>query len=388
MKQMTCEMCGSTELLKQEGVFVCQTCGTKYSVEEAKKMMIEGTVNLQISRDNEVPNLLRLAKTANLGENYQDAVDYAEEILTIDASNADAWAIKALNIHCTLPVNSRSFEIIKATAKQAISLCDENAKTKLADDIVEGVLNNALLVAGLSGIPLEIISCFNSCCDLIEEIPEVSGALVANRYDYFCNMRTHPDFKNIIENRWGDPIFADTRPDNRLKKLLDERYPDAYKIHLEAKHEEAYKKGQEWLAKAQYAGDFRVAAMYFKEAEDFKDAKELLAKCQSEEKTHPEDPNRKPAKTTSDGCYVATCVYGSYDCPQVWTLRRFRDNTLGSTWYGRLFIRTYYAISPTLVRWFGETNWFKKLWKDKLDRMVSKLRSDGIEDTPYEDKNW
>ena len=38
MKQLTCEMCGSTELIKQDGFFVCQTCGTKYSVEEAKKM--------------------------------------------------------------------------------------------------------------------------------------------------------------------------------------------------------------------------------------------------------------------------------------------------------------------------------------------------------------
>ncbi|MBR3965190.1 MAG: leucine-rich repeat domain-containing protein [Clostridia bacterium] len=88
------------------------------------------------------------------------------------------------------------------------------------------------------------------------------------------------------------------------------------------------------------------------------------------------------------GCYVATCVYGSYDCPQVWTLRRYRDDTLGSTWYGRLFIRTYYAISPTLVKWFGKTSWFKKLWKGKLDRMVAKLQSDGVESTPYQDKNW
>ena len=46
MKQLTCEMCGSTDLLKQDGVFVCQTCGTKYSLEEAKKMMIEGTVDV------------------------------------------------------------------------------------------------------------------------------------------------------------------------------------------------------------------------------------------------------------------------------------------------------------------------------------------------------
>ena len=93
-------------------------------------------------------------------------------------------------------------------------------------------------------------------------------------------------------------------------------------------------------------------------------------------------------KTKSGGCYVATCVYGSYDCPQVWTLRRYRDDTLASTWYGRTFIRTYYAVSPTLVAWFGHTDWFKKLWRGKLDRMVDALQKDGVEDTPYDDKPW
>lgn len=88
------------------------------------------------------------------------------------------------------------------------------------------------------------------------------------------------------------------------------------------------------------------------------------------------------------GCYVATAVYGSYDCPQVWTLRRYRDNILASTWYGRAFIHTYYAISPTLVKWFGHTEWFKKMWKGKLDSMVKKLQNEGVESTPYEDKNW
>lgn len=90
----------------------------------------------------------------------------------------------------------------------------------------------------------------------------------------------------------------------------------------------------------------------------------------------------------SGKCYVATCVYGAYDCPQVWTLRRYRDDTLASTWYGRLFVHTYYAISPTLVKLFGDTNWFKKFWRGKLDHMVAKLRKSGVEDTPYEAREW
>ena len=88
-----------------------------------------------------------------------------------------------------------------------------------------------------------------------------------------------------------------------------------------------------------------------------------------------------------NGCYIATCVYGSYDCPQVWTLRRFRDYTLDETWYGRLFIKCYYAISPTLVKWFGETRWFRRFWRYKLDKIVANLNSKGIENTRYKDKH-
>lgn len=46
MKRLTCEMCGSTDLIKEDGVFVCQSCQCRYSVEEARKLMIEGTVEV------------------------------------------------------------------------------------------------------------------------------------------------------------------------------------------------------------------------------------------------------------------------------------------------------------------------------------------------------
>lgn len=88
------------------------------------------------------------------------------------------------------------------------------------------------------------------------------------------------------------------------------------------------------------------------------------------------------------GCFVATCVYGSYDCSQVWVLRRYRDNVLAEKWYGKVFIKAYYFIGPALVRWFGESKWFKMVWRGKLDRMVHKLKEKGIEDTPYQDRDW
>ncbi len=85
------------------------------------------------------------------------------------------------------------------------------------------------------------------------------------------------------------------------------------------------------------------------------------------------------------GCYVATAVYGSYDCPQVWALRRYRDQFLSCHTLGRAFIKVYYTLSPTAVKWFGHTKWFNHLWRSILDRMVRKLKACGYQDTPYND---
>lgn len=86
------------------------------------------------------------------------------------------------------------------------------------------------------------------------------------------------------------------------------------------------------------------------------------------------------------GCYVATAVYGSYDCPQVWTLRRFRDFSLAKKWYGRAFIKFYYAVSPTMVKYFGNMPWFKNYFRKRLDKLVAELNDQGYGNEPYYDR--
>lgn len=84
-------------------------------------------------------------------------------------------------------------------------------------------------------------------------------------------------------------------------------------------------------------------------------------------------------------CYIATCVYGSYDTPELWIFRRFRDGYLGSRGWGRAFIRVYYAVSPVLVFLFGRSHWFRSFWRRVLDRIAADLRKKGYEDTRYSD---
>lgn len=96
----------------------------------------------------------------------------------------------------------------------------------------------------------------------------------------------------------------------------------------------------------------------------------------------------KSVNDNNGGCYVATCVYGSYDCPQVWTLRRYRDVVLSKTFTGRIFVRIYYGISPFFVKHFGRSYLFKKICKYPLDYIVGDLINKGFSSAPYKDKKW
>jgi len=91
MKQLVCEMCGGTDLLKQDGVFVCQSCQTKYSVEEARRMMIEGTVEVKgkVSVDNtaKLDNLFKAARRAREEFNTDQAFKYYEQLSMEDPDN-------------------------------------------------------------------------------------------------------------------------------------------------------------------------------------------------------------------------------------------------------------------------------------------------------------
>lgn len=98
----------------------------------------------------------------------------------------------------------------------------------------------------------------------------------------------------------------------------------------------------------------------------------------------PVSPANKNSKSRG-GCYIATCVYGSYDCPQVWTLRRYRDNVLSESALGRAFIKAYYTISPYLVCNLGHYKSIRTVWKRCLDSIVQLLNSKGYSDAPYND---
>ncbi len=75
----------------------------------------------------------------------------------------------------------------------------------------------------------------------------------------------------------------------------------------------------------------------------------------------------------SSGCYIATAVYGSYTCREVFTLRRYRDDYLSKHLWGRAFIRVYYALSPTLAKRIRPDSRLGKSIRKYLDKKVDRL---------------
>ena len=88
MKQIRCEMCGNSDLIKQDGVFVCQFCGAKYTLEEAKKLLIEGVVDVsgsavKIDDSERLVNYYQMAESAFASNNFRESESYCNKSLKV-----------------------------------------------------------------------------------------------------------------------------------------------------------------------------------------------------------------------------------------------------------------------------------------------------------------
>lgn len=275
MKQLACEMCGSTDIIKQEGIFVCQSCGCKYSAEEAKKMISgEDSVSVKV----------------------QDPVKIVNNDFETKLAVAENWA--------------------EIYFKQGPEFVQYGELTGF------DAMTQYYSLAELAGAN------------------ESRIYLSEAKFYVEANLKGFADKTRVLYNR---EAFI-----NHYIYLMDRAI--------------------------NYANESEKDALREQKEKGIADLQKRLAPYKEQQ--------------AQAGCYVATAVYGSYDCPEVWTLRRYRDFSLSKTFIGKMFIKVYYAISPTLVRWFGKTKWFNTVFKYELDKMVDNLRKQGFQSTPYDDIKW
>ena len=123
-RPLACEMCGGTDLVKRDGVFVCQSCGTKYSLEEARKLMVSGTVNVagtvKVDMGDRLRNLYQIARRAKAENNSENAAKYYDLILQEDP---DSWEASFFLVYFKAMGGSLA-EMIQAS--KSISNCLDN----------------------------------------------------------------------------------------------------------------------------------------------------------------------------------------------------------------------------------------------------------------------
>lgn len=136
MKQLTCEMCGSTDLLKQEGVFVCQSCGCKYSVEEAKKMMVEVAGAVEVKNAAQLDNLLNLARSSFESRNYAQAEDFCNQVIAMDDKNYEAWKIKGEAINYQINAKNQRILEVYNCIMTSFRVLDEEDKQEKGPEIL------------------------------------------------------------------------------------------------------------------------------------------------------------------------------------------------------------------------------------------------------------
>ena len=96
LKQIVCEMCGSNKMLKKDGIYECQYCGCQYTVEEARKLMVEGTVKIDDS--DKVLNWIKLADSAYNNSSWKEAYSYYSKVLEVYPDEWRSTYRKALSI--------------------------------------------------------------------------------------------------------------------------------------------------------------------------------------------------------------------------------------------------------------------------------------------------
>lgn len=161
MKQLVCEMCGSSDLVKDGGLFVCQTCGCKYTIEEARKMMTDGepavTTNtgstVRVDTSGELANLYQIARRAKDDNNSENAAKYYDMILVKDPSSWEAsfYVVYFNAMNCKIAqIRSAAISVANCQDSVLMLIRDHVSQDEQADAVKEMMLRSASIARMLA----------------------------------------------------------------------------------------------------------------------------------------------------------------------------------------------------------------------------------------------
>ena len=158
MKALVCELCEGNNFIKEDGFFVCQHCGTKYTTEEAKKIMlsIEGSVDVsgstvKIDDTTELNNLYQLARRARKEDNGELAGKYYSQIIIKNPYDWEAnfYTTYFQSINCTIAQIGNSAVTITNCLNSTFRLIKENVNETEQYEIISEIVDNLIKASNL-----------------------------------------------------------------------------------------------------------------------------------------------------------------------------------------------------------------------------------------------
>ena len=217
MKALTCDMCGSTNIIKEEDVFVCQSCGTKYSVAAAKKMMVEGTVDVKgtvkVDTTDELKNLYEIARRAKDSNNSENATKYYDMILVKDPSSWEAnfYVVYYKAMNCTIGQIKSAGNSVTNCLPSVIDLIDSNVSSDNREEVLREIQSRCSSIAHLlSGAAekhyLEIDYSIRN--DHIEEFSDrvLSATMVVQMFANILEDKYQGKYGKMSAESWKDSI--------------------------------------------------------------------------------------------------------------------------------------------------------------------------------------
>ncbi|MBI2498902.1 hypothetical protein HYV88_01525 [Candidatus Woesearchaeota archaeon] len=83
------------------------------------------------------------------------------------------------------------------------------------------------------------------------------------------------------------------------------------------------------------------------------------------------------ANKSGRGCFIATAAYGTPFSEEINVLRDWRDKSLITNNFGRLFVKTYYRFSPPIAQFIENKEGLKKAVRVVLNPYIKFLKNKG-----------
>lgn len=243
MKQIVCEVCGSNDLVKEDGCFICQYCGAKYSPEEAKRLIVEvnGKVDVSGSKvtvDNTsfVERSLENARRAKAKEDWEECEKYYNMVEQYEPTNIEAIFYSSYGKARMALVDSDRFkreQKIKVL-KNSISVIDDNY-----DNSPDKYEENKVLIQNINA---DLLSMMNSSF-VMNTVN--NGNYTSNDSSYTFDMFIELSLGMIesIEHIIG--VITDKKKKIYLWQILRQQYSYIYSIYRRASYK--YRQRSRWL---------------------------------------------------------------------------------------------------------------------------------------------